>query len=353
MIRYCLLIAAALILIPRALHAEDDPEDKARIYTTREERREAGQDHRLSAWLSASDLIEVEAGREWVALSDPEPDTRERDLSSTLDLGVLAAPSSWIKGEAIFELEHAFEGEAPLVTMDEGTVSLLHGQFELEAGRLYVPFGEYFSHFATGPLLEFGETRGNGADLSFTPHERLDLSVFAYDGKAEPVTGGTTNVNGGVAVAGSPFMNWNIGASYLSDLADAKDGLLRDFDDRYRSRVDAISAYTVVGRGQFEVTAEMVRALKAFEELPADRNQPFAWNVELAFFPEGAVDAAVRVEGSQELEEAPRLMGGLALSWRPLRAVSTTVEYLHGTYDASVSERTSGGRFGMQVSFVL
>ena len=352
MIRLAVVFVFALILIPRALRAEDEPAEKARIYTTREERREAGQDHRLFTWLSASDLIELEAGREWIALSDPAPDTHERDLSSTLDLGILATPSSWFKGEAIFELEHAFEGDAPLVTMDEGTVSLLHGPFELEAGRLYVPFGEYYSHFAAGPLLEFGETRGNGADLSFTPHERLDLSVFAYDGKAEPVTGGTTNVNGGIAVAGSPFPDWNIGASYISDLADAKDGLLRDFDDRYRSRVDAVSAYTVVGAGRFEVTAEMVRALKAFAELPADRNQPFAWNVELAFFPEGPVDAAVRVEGSQELEDAPQLIGGLALSWRPLRAVSLTIEYLHGTYDAAASDRTSSGRFGMQVSFV-
>ena len=127
----CFLVFG-LLFLGNAAHAEDEPEETARIYTTREERREAGQDHRLNAWLSASDLLEFEAGREWIALSDPNPDTRDRDLSSTLDLGLLAAPRSWIKAEAIFELEHAFEGDAPEFTMDEGTVSFIHGPFEVE-----------------------------------------------------------------------------------------------------------------------------------------------------------------------------------------------------------------------------
>ena len=147
--------------------------------------------------------------------------------------------------------------------------------------------------------------------------------------------------------------SWSIGASYLSDLADAKDGLLEAYGNRYRSRVDAVSAYSVLGTGRFEVTAEMVKALKAFSELPANGNQPFAWNVELAFFPEGPVDLAVRLEGTKELVNAPRLNGGVAVSWRPLRALSVTVEYLHGDYDAAVTNRDKSGRFGMLASFVL
>ena len=353
MTRLGLCIAALILLTTRSLYAEKEPEETARIYTTREERREAGQEHRLNAWLSASDLIEFEAGREWIALLDPEPDARDHDVSSTLDLAMRATPWSWMKAEAIFELEHAFEGDAPDFTVDEATVTLSQGAFELEAGRIYVSFGEYFSHFASGPLLEFGETRGDGADLSWTPDERLDLSVFGYNGPAEPATSEGTEVNWGCALAGSPLESWTLGASYLSDLADAKDGLLEPYENRYRSQVDAVSGYTVVGVGRFEVTAEMVRALKAFAELPQDRNQPFAWNVELAFFPEGPLDAALRLEGSEELDNAPRLLGGLAVSWRPLRSVSTTIEYLHGDYDDNVSDRHTSDRFGMQVSFVL
>jgi len=342
-----------MFMAPHALQAQEEREGTARIYTTREERREAGQEHRLNRWLSASDLLEFEAGREWISLSDPSPDTRDRDVSSTLDLGVLATPSSWIKAEAIFELEHAFEGDAPDFTLDEGTVSLRRGAFELEAGRLYVSFGEYFSHFASGPMLEFGETRGDGVDLSFTPNERVDLAVFGYHGPAEPSGSEGTDLNWGGALAGSPLESWNLGISYLSDLADAKDGLLDAYGNQYASRVHAVSAYSVLGAGRFEVTAEMVKALNAFKELPADANQPFAWNVELAFFPQGLIDGALRLEGSEELQNAPRLAGGAALSWRPLRAVSITVEYLHGDYDAGTTDRYTRDRFGLEASFVL
>jgi hypothetical protein len=245
MLRAWVCLGVLIVLTSRSVLADDEPDEKARIYTTREERREAGQEHRLNRWFSASDLIEFEAGREWISLSDPNPDTRDRDVSSTLDLGMLATPSSWIKAEAIFELEHAFQGDAPDFTLDEGTISLHRGAFELEGGRVYVSFGEYFSHFASGPMLEFGETRGDGAELSCTPSERVDLSVFAYHGPAKPAQSDGTDVNWGCALAGSPLESWNIGASYLSDLADAKDGLLEHYGDRYASRVDAISAYSV------------------------------------------------------------------------------------------------------------
>lgn len=345
------LAACLLNAIPPASADEDTGEPKARIYTTREERREAGEDHHVLSWLTLSDLFEVEAGRQWIASSDPFPDTRDRDLTSTLEFGVLAAPATWMKAEAIFELEHQFEGEAPVGTLDEGTVSLLYRGFELEGGRVYVPFGEYFSHFASGPLLEFGETRGDGADLSFNPDERLDVSVFAYNGPAEPESG--SQMDWGCALAGSPLDEWKMGVSYISDLADAKDHLLADFGNRYASRVDGLSAYSILGAGRFEITAELVQALNAFKELPGDRNQPFAWNVEVAFFPRGPIDAAFRVEGSRELVDAPRLQLGAALSWRPIRQASLTLEYLHGDYSADMNEREAAGRLGLLASFIL
>ena len=46
-----------MFMAPHALQAQEEREGTARIYTTREERREAGQEHRLNRWLSASDLL--------------------------------------------------------------------------------------------------------------------------------------------------------------------------------------------------------------------------------------------------------------------------------------------------------
>src|SRR5262245_13178739 len=154
MTRTILLFAACFAGLARPILADETDEAKARIYTTREERREAGEERHIAPWLVVSDLLEFEAGGQWNGFSDPSPDTRNRDLTSTLDAGIRVTPAEWWKGEAIFELEHRFEGDAPVGTLDEGTISLLYRGFELEGGRLYVPFGEYFSHFASGPLLE-------------------------------------------------------------------------------------------------------------------------------------------------------------------------------------------------------
>jgi len=363
----CFVLAAVTLLLGREVARAEDPaegpaspgkehsEEKARIYTTREERREAGEEHRITSWLAVSDLLEVEAGRQWFGLLDPSPDTRDRDVSTTLQLGLEATPRPWLKGEAIFELEHEFEGDAPRATLDEGTASLLVGDFELEAGKLYVPFGEYFSHFVSGPVLEFGETRGSGLDLSWGPGDRLDLSAYLYLGPAEKTGTDGKGVNGGFSVSGSPFEVWTLGLSYLSDLADSKDRLLEDYDNRYASRVDALSAYTVLGIDRFELTTEVVHALSAFVELPPDRNQPSAWNLELAFYPKGRLDGALRLEGSQDLENAPRLQGGAALSWRPTRAASVTLEYLQGSYEGALTDEglDTVRRLGAQVSFVL
>ncbi|HET9233631.1 MAG TPA: hypothetical protein VFP10_05800 [Candidatus Eisenbacteria bacterium] len=330
---------------------EDEPA-KARIYTTREERREAGTQRHLTSWLSVSDLIEVEAGRQWMAFADPEPDDRDGDLSTTLELGAEVAPLTWLRAEAIVEVEHEFEGEGAVLELDEGTASLILGSFEVEGGRVYVPFGEYFSHLASGPLLEFGETRGDGVDLSWSPDDRIDVSAFLYHGPAESVEEDASDLDGGFALASSPLEAWMVGVSYLTDLADSRAELLDAYDHRYQSRVEALSAHTMVGVDRFELTAEAVWALESFEEFPSDRDRPSAWNVEVAFFPEGTLDGALRVEGSSELEDAPRLQGGMAVSWRPLRKASITLEYLYGSYAEGLSDRETSGRFGALATFV-
>ena len=323
---------------------------KARIYTTSEERREAGTLHRLSSWLAVSDLIEFEGGRQWLVLEDPEPDERDGDLSMTLELGAEAVPLRWLRAGAIVAMEHEFEGEGAALELDEGTASVILGSFELEGGRLYVPFGEYVSHLASGPLLEFGETRGDGADLSWSPDDRIDVSIFLYNGPAEPVDEDVSNVDGGFALAGSPLEAWTLGLSYLTDLADSRAELLEE--NRYETRVDALSANSVLGLDRFELTVEGVWALKSFSEFPADRNRPRAWNVELAYFPEGAVDGALRIEGSRELEGAPRLQAGLAVSWRPVQKASVTLEYLYGSYKDELSGHEASGRFGILATLV-
>jgi hypothetical protein len=75
-------------------------------------------------------------------------------------------------------------------------------------------------------------------------------------------------------------------------------------------------------------------ATGSFEELDPDRNKPRAWNVELVhFYPGSKFEIAFRIEGSRELEDAPRVQFGPAITWRTGKYASLTLEYLHGEFE--------------------
>ncbi|UCC56955.1 MAG: LbtU family siderophore porin [Gammaproteobacteria bacterium] len=329
---------AILVLPDYALAADavmhDEVNGHVRIYRTREERREAGLKHEITDWLTLSGLLELEYEFQRFSHNDTSSHSHDDDFTKTLQIGAELHPFSWMKGELIYE----YDDEANRHTLDEGFASFEAGDFELEAGRLYVPFGVYFSHFVTGPVLEFGETRDVGMNLSWAPDDRLDIAAFVYKGRARKAGSGGKDWDWGFTAEGSPFEFGSFGVSYLSDLADSQEGFLSDEGDRYDSRVDAWSAYAVVGYDRFELTAEVVRALDSFRELDPDRDRPRAWNVELGFYPAGNFEWALRVEGSGDVEDAPRLQGGVSVAWRITRTASLTLDYLRGSYRRGLAE---------------
>ncbi|MGH8452994.1 MAG: LbtU family siderophore porin, partial [Nevskiales bacterium] len=244
----------------------------------------------------------------------------------------------WLKGELVYEYDFKISRD----NLDEAIIAFETAGFEVELGRLYAPFGEYFSHFASGPLLDFGETRRPGAIVSYRPSEQLDLSVFALKSRAARTGSRGSAVDWGLALEASPFEFGTFGLSYLSDLAESDKRLLADSDDRYEKRVDGLSAYASVGHEQFEFTAELVQALGSFRELESDRNKPRAWNAELAFFPSDNLSLAIRLEGSRELEDAPDRQAGVALTWQLLDKVFLTAEALRGTFKRGLAEDARG-----------
>lgn len=311
---------------------------QARVYVTPEERRESGLWHAPTDWLRVAGLLELEQTAVRYE-RDGGGHGDDRDFGKTLQLGAVAMPVAWAKAELLFEYDD--EG-SDTYRFDEATLAVEAGDFELAGGMLYMPFGTYFSHFATGPVLEFGETRDTGVTLAWGPDERFDAAVFAYRGRARHVDARGSDWDWGAAFEFSPSRHGLVGAGYLADLADSDEGLLRDVGDRYRDAVAAWNAYAVVGIGPFELVAETVCALDSFRELEPDRNRPSAWNLEFAYFPAGRLEWAVRVEGSREVEDAPRRRVGVALSWRATRAVSLTLEYLRSWYGDDLAEDGDG-----------
>lgn len=342
----CMVAALPVLGSPGPLLGQDEPPPdpaaseeagasqpaggEQRIARTREERRESGLKLEIGEWLTLSGLAELEVLYQRFTLLDSSDALEESDFSTTLELGIELTPLSWAKAELLYE----YDGEHRL---EEAILAFEAGGFELELGRLYVPFGEYFSHFITGPALEFGETRSSGAVLTYGLSDRLILSAFLHRGRAERIGSSGADVDWGLAVEGSPFESAKLALSFSSDLADSNEGILGDSDNKFAKRIAGLSAYTLFSLGRFEATGEFVLALDSFEELDPDRDEPRAWNVELAYFPQDALELAVRLEGSQELQDAPRTQGGISAAWRVMKNAYLRIEYLHGAFERGLA----------------
>ena len=239
--------------------------------------------------------------------------------------------------------------------LSEAFVTLLAGDFEIEAGRLFAPFGEFSTYFASGPTLEFGETGMEGAVLSYGPSDRFDVGLFAFRGNHRGLGRSNGLWDWGLALGVAPSDWFRFGLGYLSDLAEAGDGLL-EAGVSYERRVAGWTGFAQLSVGPFIATAEIVRAMDSFAELDEETDRPAAWNLELAWQAEQPVVLALRLEGSRKLDEAPRRQVGAALLWGIRPNITLTVEYLRGRYtegfleDANENDIARRNRLGAKLS---
>jgi hypothetical protein len=318
-----------------------EPKPSARLYLTNAERREVGMKHKLTPWLTVSGLVEGEWQSEALHTADSGRTDRLRERAASVQLGFIAEPWEFAKGELILEYDTVLHD----VVADEAFVSLEAQSWEVEAGKLYTPLGVYISHFASGPLLEFAESRANGVLVSYAPSDALDLKLMAYRGRARAARPGSSRLDWAASVETQVGESWLFGLSFQSDLADSDERFLRDTDDRYARRVAGAGGYAVWTAPGFDLTFEVVGALRSFRELEDDRNQPVAWNVEFAHFFHRRFSWALRWEGSRELEDAPRQQVGVALTARIAEQASLTAEYLYGWFSGDLATSDDDERY--------
>ncbi len=329
-VRGALILLAGFIGAPPAV-AVDEEEESVRLYRTREEQRETGLQHELTSWLTVSSLIEAEGTRERIS-ADGVANTRRSESNATLQFGAVAEPLEYLKAELLLE----YETDVDKLRADEYFVTAQWRAFELEVGKLYLPLGEYFSRFVTGPLIEFGETRDTAATLAYEISDRLDVSASVYQGVARDTDGGG-DIDGTLALESWPREDWSFGLSLQTDLADSDERLLADENNRFERKVPALSGYLLWVGSNSEVTFEALGALRSFREFESDRDQPVAWNVEVALFPHPKFDLAFRIEGSRELEDAPRTQFGAAVTFLLHRNATLTLELLRANFDGDLA----------------
>jgi hypothetical protein len=331
------ILTCSLPLLCAAVHADDVIEEIARpqvektpkLYRSPSERREAGLGRRVTDWLSVSGLAEIESEHQDFNYADNDSSESEEDTVTTLQLGLNFTLSDRVAAEFVFE----YEVDSSYSIMDEGILSYEWDELGLEAGRLYVPFGEFYSHFVTGPILEFGETRGNAFVADYELSDSVD--VFAYGVKGEAGKQGTSTGRidwGGGFEYASADESVKISASYFSDMADTDELYLEDAGSNYQHRVGGLDVNALIGRETYEITAEYLGALRGFDELEPEEDRPWSANLEVAWFPLYELQFAARIETSGEVRDEPQLQYGLSVTWLIANRINVSLDYLYGKY---------------------
>ncbi len=327
------IVCVVGVLFSNELQASES--EKARIYRTPDERREAGLVTELNEWLAFSGLLEVEKEYFEENLKNNKKNREYGNTTPTVQFGLELNFTEWFGSEIVYEVEH--DGDKHTARMDEAFVYLDFDEIGLgvEVGKLSIPFGEYYSHFITGPLLEFGETIRNGLIIDYSFFEKFEVSAFVIDSDSEKLDRNTEYDWGVNFEFVSMAESIRFGIGYLSDLSESDERFLRDENNIYQNRVDALNVYALLGINHFEITAEHVTALRHFREFEKQEDKPSAFNIELAYFYNPLIQFSLRYEESHEYSDEPKNQYGISTTWRPKDRVSVTAEYLYGKFEKS------------------
>jgi len=333
---------------PTRTEGQGLPERVRRI----EEKMEQKQEGVLGKWadkITLSGLIEAEAYYENYDYDDPAIDDDDSsDITlATVELGVDVDIIKHVKGHVLFLWE---EDDTEPVDVDEGFITL-DGEdvipLYLNVGKLYVPFGNFESHFISDPLtLELGETRESALTVGYV-NEWMDLSASAFNGDTDE-TGEDNHIESYVAAASFSvpeelISNFGIsgGVSYISNIADSDNlqdeivppGGIKDY-------VGGFNAFLSISfMDKFFLECEYLGALDEFEagELSFDggnKFQPKTWNFELAYAATDRLEVAVKYEGGDDLGDfLPEDQYGAAFTYGLFENTSLSLEYLHGEFE--------------------
>jgi len=308
-------------------------------------------DEPIGKWfenITLSGAIEVETGFAKIDYNDPA--TKDEDSSdilvSTVEVGIAAAIAKHLYGHILFKYE---EDDTPL-EVDEAIISIKGEDvvpLYLNAGQLYVPFGNFESHMISDPVtLELGETRESAVVAGFAS-DWIDISAGVFNGDINE-TGEDNKIES--YVAGAVFtlpentiagFGLSAGASYISNIGDS-DSLQEDIEagpitvNNYVAGYSAFISISALDRIFFN--AEYLTAADEFAagELSFDGGQKFKPSTVYAEMAVGIIDdleIAVRYEASDDCGDfLPDKRFGAAITFGLFENTSLGIEYLHGEF---------------------
>jgi hypothetical protein len=343
------VLVGAVPLVPGATLAADGPSLEERV---KQLEAAVGQKEEGGRWfdrIRVSGLVEVEAGYGEVDFDDSaveDEDTSDVDLA-TVELLVDADIASHVSGHVLFKWE-----EDDLF-VDEGFLTLDGGDAlpaYLIAGRQYVPFGNFDTHFVTDPnTLVLGETNEGAAVAGYRfGGEMLDLSIGAFNGEAQEAGDDDAIDSYVAAIKVQPVEGVGLGVSYISNLAGSNgyNEVVVD-PENLDSLVAGWSAFASLELfDRFKLVGEYVAAVDDFEAgeiydaADTEARKPTAWNAELGVSLAENAEVAIRYGGSDDggTEFLPETQYGAVVNWGLFDNTNLALEYMHGEFEEDYQE---------------
>jgi len=319
-----------------------------RVKQLKEAVRRSVEGEKWNERIQISGLVEFEAEYVKTDFDDPaveDEKTSDVDLA-TVELVVDARIVDHVDAHVMFKYEDDD------VFVDEGFITLTGTEafpVYLIAGRQYILFGYFDSHFITDPTtLNLGETNEGAVVAGYRiKEEMLDFSLGAFNGRAQEAGDDDVLDSFVAGVAVNPLEGLMFGASYTSNLAgsDAFNEVVVD-PDNMESLVAGWSVYaTYEILARFKLIGEFVGALdnfKAGELYDAQDTQermPIAWNVEIGVAIIETFGLAARYGGSDDGGEfLPETEYGAVLNWGFFKNTNLAIEYLHQDFENDVQQ---------------
>ncbi|MBN2231391.1 MAG: LbtU family siderophore porin [Deltaproteobacteria bacterium] len=303
----------------------------------------AGAFEKIAEHVTISGLIEVEAG----FTEDYDGNDESDIVLATVELGIDVDLHTYVSGHILLLWE---EDDTEPVDLDEGYITIGNTEFfpvYLQAGKMYVPFGNFESHMISDPLtLELGETRESAALLGLE-YAGFYAGAYAFNGDIDEI--GDDNeiecfgLNAGYAFENEQF-SFDIGGGWISSIGDS-DALGDALPGEINDHVDGLAAHAIISWSGLTLIGEYVGANDDFEAGELDfRGQgaePETWNIELGYtFAVGEREAFVAAawQGSDEALalELPEDRWLAAAGIGIFEGLSLAVEYAHDEdYDES------------------
>ena len=300
----------------------------------------------LGEHISIGGLVEVEVG----FTEDYDGNDESDIVLATMALDIDIDLHKYVKAHILLLWE---EDDTEPVDLDEAYILLgntEHFPLYVQAGKLYLPFGNFESHMISDPLtLELGESRESAVVLGFD-FNGIYAGAYAFNGDINE-SGDDDEIkcfglNAGYAFENESF-NFDIGAGWINSIGDS-DTLGDALPDEIKDYVGGFTAHAVFSWQGLTLIGEYLGATDEFEiaelEFKGAGAEPETWNIELGYTFEIAGHETVVALAYQGSDEAlaldlpeERYLGTIGVGL--IDGLSLALEYAH---DEDYDEKDGG-----------